>query len=217
MSLSAQQAADALGVSRMQISRLVRQGDLRASRLGNSLMVDPESVNEYRQLRPDRGRPLSPRNAWDRILRESMRLAPADGERDLIEVARQLAIVARRRARRHAYRAIPNRLPALLEDPRVVLSGSNAGQRHGAPVRPGDPHMVYISSDDLPKLVADYRLRDDVNDPNVIVRVVADDEWIMSRRLAPPLVAAIDALDEGDTRSAIEILRSVSDSQAVPR
>lgn len=217
MSLSAQQAADALGVSRMQVSRLVRQGDLRASRLGNSLVVDPDSVSEYRDLRPARGRPLSPRNAWERILRESMRLDAVDNERDRMEAARQLAIVARRRAQRHSYRVLPNRIPALLDDPRVVLSGSDAGERHGAPVRSGDPHVIYVSVDDLSVLVDDHRLRDDQGDPNMIVRAVESGEWILSNRVAPPLVAAIDALDESDARAALEILRHDANSQAIQR
>ena len=125
MSLSAQQAAAALGVSRMQISRLVHQGNLRASRLGNALMIDPQSVNEYRSLRPDRGRPLSPRKAWERIAEESTRSAALD-EGALMESVRQLAIVARRRADRQPYRVLPNRLPALFADDRVVLFSDRA-------------------------------------------------------------------------------------------
>ncbi len=207
MSFSAQQAAEALGVSRMQISRLVRQGDLRASRFGNALLIDEDSVSEYRELRPERGRPLSASSAWARIARESARLEAAGNEREALEAARHLAIVGRRRATRHAYRVVPNRLAALLVDQRVVLSGADAGQHHGAPVRPGDPHPVYASGDDLDQLVVDHRLRDDGADPNVIVRVVSPDVWILHDRIAPPLVAAIDALDDGDARSAAEILR----------
>lgn len=213
MFLSAQQAADILGVSRMQISRLVRQGDLEASRLGNALVIESDSVNQYRAFRPDRGRPLSPRNAWTRILEVSARLDVADSDRDPMEVARQLAIVARRRAERHPFRVQPNRLPAVLDDQRLVLSGADAGQRHGAPVRPGEPHLAYASNDDLAQLVADHRLRDDAGQPNMIIRGVSPDEWILSHRIAPPLVAAIDSLDELDTRSATEIVRQLALSQ----
>lgn len=215
MTLSAQQAAAALGVSRMQISRLVQQGDLRASRLGNALVIDPDSVNEYRDLRPDRGRPLSPRKAWDRIAEESSRSAALD-ESDLMESVRQLAIVARRRADRQSYRVLPNRLPALFADDRVLLSGAAAGQQHGAPVRPGEPHPVYVSIDDLPALVADYRLRDD-GDPNVIVRAVDPNEWILGHQIAPPFVAAIDALEDGDARSAAEIVRHLIQLEGAQR
>ena len=215
MTFSAQQAADALGVSRMQISRLVRQGDLRASRLGNALLIDADSVSEYRDLRPDRGRPLSPRSAWALIARESVRLESDGSERDVVGAARHLAIVARRRADRHAYRVVPNRAEALLADQRVVLSGADAGQHQGAPVRPGEPHPVYVSSADLDQLVVDHRLRNDAAAPNVIVRVVDPGVWILNDRIAPPLVAAIDALDDGDTRSAAEILRHFVDSRRV--
>lgn len=205
--LSAQQAADALGVSRMQISRLVRQGDLRASRLGNALLIDADSVSEYRELRPERGRPLSARSAWARIAAESARLDAAGDERNDIEAAHHLAIIARRRAERRSYRALPNRVPALLADPRIVLSGADAGQHQGAPVRPGEPHPVYVSDNDVDQLVADHRLRDGGAEPNVVVRVVSPDAWILGHRTAPPLVAAIDALDDGDARSAAEMLR----------
>lgn len=209
MSISAQQAAEALGVSRMQISRLVRQGDLRASRFGNAVLIDEDSVSEYRELRPERGRPLSASSAWARIARESARLEAADNEREALEAARHLAIVGRRRADRHAYRVVPNRLPALLADQRVVLSGADAGQHHGAPVRPGEPHPVYVSSDDLDQLAVEHRLRDDDAEPNVLVRVVDPGVWILGHRVAPPLVAAIDAFDDGDARSAAEILRHI--------
>lgn len=217
MSLSAQQAAAALGVSRMQISRLVRQGDLRASRLGNALLIDPESVNEYRELRPDRGRPLSPRGAWARIADESARLEAGASERDAIEAARHLAIVARRRSDRRAYRAQPNRLPALLADQRVVPSGAEAGQRQGAPVRPGEPHPIYASSSDVAQLVADHRLREGAGEPNVVVHVVESDEWILGHQVAPPLVAAVDAIDGGDARAAAEIIRHGINSRKAHR
>lgn len=207
MPLSAQQAADALGVSRMQISRLVRQGDLRASRLGNALIIDADSVSAYRELRPDRGRPLSRNAAWARIAAESARLGSRRSDRRALDAARELAIVARRRADPQPYRVLPNRLPALLADRRVVLSGVDAGERYGAPVRPGEPHPVYASSGDLDRLVADYRLRDEQGEPNVIVRVVDPGSWILEHRVVPSLVAAIDAIDDGDARSATEILR----------
>lgn len=215
MSLSAQQAAEALGVSRMQISRLVQQGDLRASRLGNALVIDPESVIEYRDLRPDRGRPLSPRKSWERIAEESSRLGALE-EGALMESVRQLAIVARRRANRQPYRVLPNRLPALFADGRVVLSGAAAGQQHGAPVRPGEPHPIYVSINDVPELVADYRLRDD-RDPNVIVRAVDPSVWILGHQVAPPFVAAIDALEDGDARSAAEIVRHLIQLEGAQR
>jgi excisionase family DNA binding protein len=206
MSLSAQQAAEVLGVSRMQVSRLVRQGDLRAHRLGHALVIDADSVRAYRELRPGRGRPLSPRAAWERIAAESGHLIAHSSNRQALDAARQLAIVARRRADRRPYRVLPNRLAALLADERVVLSGADAGDCHGAPVRPGEPHPVYLSSNDLDRLVADHRLRHDETDPNVILRVVDPLSWILDHRVAPPLVAAIDAIDEGDARSAAEIV-----------
>lgn len=213
--LSAQQAADALGVSRMQISRLVRQGDLRATRLGNALLIDADSVSEYRELRPDRGRPLSARGAWARIAEESARLDAAGNVRNTVEAARHLAIITRRRADRRAYRALPNRVPALLADPRIVLSGADAGQHQGAPVRPGEPHPVYVSGNDVDQVVADHRLRDGDAEPNVIVRVVSPGTWILGHRTAPPLVAAIDALDDGDARSAAEMLRHHVESRSL--
>jgi hypothetical protein len=124
-----------------------------------------------------------------------------------VEAARHLVIVARRRADRRAYRLVPNRVPALLVDQRVVVSGADAGQHQGAPVRPSEPHPLYVSGDNLDQLVIDHRLRNDGAEPNVIVRVVDPDVWILNHRVAPPLVAAIDALDDGDARSAAEILR----------
>jgi hypothetical protein len=132
----------------------------------------------------------------------SRRTDAAGIERDALEATRHLAIVARRRADRRAYRVVPNRLPALLADQRVVLSGTDAGQHHGAPVRPGDPHPVYVSRAELDQLVVDHRRRDDGADSNVIVRVVDPDVWI---------------LHESPRRSSLRSMRSTTATPAPPR
>jgi excisionase family DNA binding protein len=204
MQLSAQEAARMLGVSRMQISRLVASGELKSERFGNALQIDLDSLQRYRDLRPARGRPLRPDSAWRRLLEpvESFR-APLD-----LEDVKLLAIEVRRRAHRREMRALPGSVDAVLGDRSVVVTGAGAAVDHGAAVQDRPPHQVYVRESDLEPLAKRHRLRDVASDANLIVRVAPDDADLFEHgRVAPLLVAIVDLVDERDDRSAAEALR----------
>ena len=198
MKISTQKAAELLGVSRMQISRLVSAGEIKAERFGNALQVDLDSLHRYQDLRPGPGRPAQPDVAWAMLGDANPR-----GLRDL----HALAIAVRRRADRHELRVLPGSLNRLLDDHRVVVSGAASAAHAGAAVQDRAPYDLYIRRSDYPALVKEYRMRDS-DEPNLIVRVAPDDAWLFERgHHAPIVVSMVDMVDDRDDRSASEALR----------
>lgn len=201
MNVSAKEAAELLGVSRMQISRLVAAGEVKSERFGNALQIDFDSLQRYRDLRPAPGRPVEPDVAW--------RLLGGDVGRALdLAGLQRLAIESRRRAQRHEMRVLPGSIERVLSDPAVVVSGARAAVEHGAAVQDRPPYQLYVSESDFDSFVRRHGAREVSADANLIVRVAPRDAWIFGAGLvAPPLVAMVDLVDERDDRSAAEALR----------
>lgn len=200
MKVSSAQAARMLGVSRMQISRLVDAGELVAERFGNAWQIDLDSVHRYADLRPERGRPLSAARAWTALRTELPRT---------LDDASVLAIRVRRRAERRPSRVLPGDLERYRQDSRCVQSGSAVASRL-APVSDGPPHSSYVRRSDYEEVARDYALADDAANPNVILRIVDDDVWPFADLAeAPPVVALVDLVDERDDRSARELVLSL--------
>jgi excisionase family DNA binding protein len=202
MKIDVDRAAGILGVSPIQVRRLIAAGELRAERFGRSWQVDLDSVHRYDDLRPSVGRPPGARRSWDLLARRR----PSS-----MDDARRLAVQARRRAQRLVARASPGELPGLVSSDRVVVSGATAAAHHGAPVQGRPPHAIYVKRSDLDMVAAAHDLRFDEDDPNVVVRVVADAVWPFAddERYANPLITLIDLIDDRDDRSAREQLRAL--------
>ena len=199
MRVSAQKAAELLGVSRMQISRLAAAGEIKVERFGNALQVDLNSLHRYQDLRPGPGRPARPDLAWQ-LLGD----AKPRGLKDL----HALAIAVRRRADRRELRVLPGSLERLLSDHRVVVSGAASAAHAGAAVQDRAPYDIYIRRSDYPGLVKEYRMRNS-DEPNLVVRVAPDDAWLFKRgHHAPMVVSMVDMVDDRDDRSAAEALRA---------
>jgi excisionase family DNA binding protein len=47
LAYSAEEAADALSISRMQVYRLVRSGELRSRRCGSRILIPRRALEEY--------------------------------------------------------------------------------------------------------------------------------------------------------------------------
>jgi excisionase family DNA binding protein len=197
--VSVERAAEHLGVSRMQVGRLIQQGDLDASRLGRTWMVNRKSLQRYASARPRRGRPLSPGPAWQRLI---------DADPKSLAQVRQLANECRRRAARRPVRLLPGELDAALQDARLVLGGADAAINLGAAIGQPRERVCYVRESDLEAFLADHLGSVDHENPNVILRVVDDDVWPFDgQRNAPVAVAAVDLVDIGDVRSAAEVIR----------
>lgn len=198
--LNVRQAANLLDVSEMQIGRLIRQGDLQASRFGRSWALEAASVHQYNHLRPHRGRPLSAPAAWEQL----RHARPAN-----LDQAKQVAAESRRRAGRHRLRVIPGLLAEAIADPAVVQGGADAALHHGASVSSPDVHVIYLAASHIQAFVADHHAGAAEDDANLIVRDVPDDLWsaVAADRYVSLPVAIADLLDLGDLRSAAEALR----------
>lgn len=196
--LNVDQAADALGVSHVQVGRLIDAGELHAKRFGRSWAIDPESLRRYRLLRPRRGRPLSEFASWQRVLDAE---PPAN-----IDDAIDLARLVRRRSRNERIRILPALDGRIDDDPRVHHGGAHAAIHHGAGIGRPDQRDTYISAADADSFRADYRANPNADDPNTVLRVV-DGPIAAADRFVPPIVAVLDLLDAADTRAAAEALR----------
>jgi excisionase family DNA binding protein len=196
-------AAGILGVSAVQVRRLIDAGELSAERFGRSWQVDLDSVHRYDDLRPKVGRPANAQRSWEMLA--------ADHPGSLQE-ARSLAVKARRRADRHLGRVSPGELPYLLQADGVVVSGTAAAMRHGAPVQDRPPHAIYIKRSLLDDVSREHGMRFvAADDANLVVRVVEDEVWPFhpGDRYASAVVALIDLVDDRDDRSAREVLHAL--------
>ena len=191
--LSVNQAAGALGVSHVQVGRLIGAGELVAKRFGRSWAIDPESLHRYRLLRPQRGRPLSERAAWQRVLDAEL---PAN-----IDEAVNLARLVRRRSRNERVRILPALDGPIGDDPRVRHGGAHAAIHHGAGIGRPEQRDIYISAQDVDAFRSDYRANSNADHPNVVLRIV-DKRIEFDDVFLPPIVAVIDLLDSANTRAA---------------
>ncbi|MCX6515335.1 MAG: helix-turn-helix domain-containing protein [Actinobacteria bacterium] len=193
-------AAKVLDVSEAQVGRLLSRGEILGSKWGRSWMIDAASVHRYASTRPERGRPYLPGRAWAELLGSKVRT---------MDDAKKLAVLCRRRAERHGVHVIPGFLDALRKDPRVVLSGVDAGRKFKAMVTLGPPVDLYLNVNDVEKVFKKYVSQDHVTDPNVIIRVVESDVLQQFEHHVPLMVALVDLVAEGDYRSAKEVLNAM--------
>jgi hypothetical protein len=193
-------AAKVLDVSEAQVGRLLSRGEILGSKWGRSWVIDAVSVHRYASTRPERGRPYLPERAWAELL---------DGDVRTLDDAKKLAVLCRRRAERHGVRVIPGFLDALRKDPRLVLSGVDAGRKFKAMVTLGPPVDLYVHVNDVEKVFKKYVSKDQMTDLNVIIRVVESDVLQQFEHHAPLIVALVDLVAEGDYRSAKEVLNAM--------
>lgn len=197
--LSVQQAAKSLGVSEVQVGRLIAQGDLIASRFGRSWMIDPRSVHRYSDLHPSRGRPLPPSRAWDLLKSSSI---------SSLDEVREFAVLCRRRAERRDVYVSPRKIDALRKDPLVMLSGVDAARFYGGAVSVAPPVDFYVRFSDIEEIRSKYRLvfgNSQEWSSNGIMRIIDDRNFDPPfNKYVPELVALVDLIAEGDYRSAKE-------------
>ncbi|MBX3314698.1 MAG: excisionase family DNA-binding protein [Actinobacteria bacterium] len=193
------EAAERLGVSDGQVRRLIANRELRAKRFGRSWAVDLASVDERLAAKPGRGRPLGANAAWRRLQ------AAGDECLDLDDLP-SLAVQVRRRADEQRFRILPFRAAGLRSDVAVVVSGGPGAAAHGAAVDAEDLD-VYVRRSDLSAVVERHGLRPELDDVNVVVRIVDDEVWPFGEaKVAPLIVCALDSFERLDRRAAHEAL-----------
>ena len=208
--LSPAEAADCLGVSPRRVYALVRDGRLRAERVGGRILVHRDSVEARASGAVANGRPFSARRGWALLLLaaglEPSGLAP-DARSKLRRILRERDLWEMRarfgaRAERRVLRAHASDLARIAADPAVVRSGAGAAADAGLPlVAPGAALELYVDAASAERLIDRYRLAASPRG-NVTLRVVPDEvrAWLTGP-VAPWPAVALDLAEDGDPRS----------------
>jgi excisionase family DNA binding protein len=201
--LSARQAADRLGVSTREVNRLIHNGSLRATKLGDKTsawLIDAGSLNEYGRIKQGRGRSWNAATAWALLdelsgieqtlhpvtrFRISQRISTSNPD----EIARKAA--ARVKTRRFA----ADDRGATASD--LTLTGESAADRINVDlVGPGRTVEGYVPDGDVEEFIRSHLL---VEDPRGDV-VIYDTSRSVGHEL-PVAVVAADLARSTNTRA----------------
>jgi hypothetical protein len=208
-------AASELGVRPEQVHALIADGRIRATKVGHELLVRADSVRHRANVvRPQAGRPWSPRIAWAVLWAASGLQPDWVSSAELVRVRRyaqrppeQWPRLAAGRAVNRELMMLPSALKKLIDRPGVCLGGVEAAIAHGAPLVASDDHLreLYVSSA-VSKDLRDARgVRWDSDTPNVRLRTLPAviEDQVKRMKVVPCAVAAADLLDLGDERSML--------------
>jgi hypothetical protein len=121
-----------------------------------------------------------------------------------------LANAVRRRAQRHPVRVAPGLLPELFDDARVVLGGADAALAI-APVGKPMEHVMYVKESNLKAIrEAFFVVPAADSKSNVVLCAVDDAAWMLDNGGVSLAGVVVDLLDQGDVRSAAEVLRLIA-------
>lgn len=208
--LSVEEAAHELSVNSARVRALLAAGELEGERVGGRWLVHAASVRRRRREPRERGRRLSPANAWAVLFFASGRPAPwvrAGEYSRLLRLlaARGLADLAPRLANRATHSTLiahPGVLRRLAADDDIVLSGVSAAATYELDLVAGDEIDGYVRSSLLGEVRSRFALSDTDGQPgNVTLRVVPDHAWHLVDD-APLAAVALDLAEEADPRSA---------------
>lgn len=222
--LTVDEAATRLGVSVQEVRRLVRAGTLPAERIGRTLVLPDDAVDERARMPVGPGRLLSAPAAWatlwelsgeradwlDRSARSRLtaRLRATDAE--------QVVAAVRERSDRRDLRVLPAYRERVLTEEGFVASGLSAADAVGADiVAVGAAAEGYCSAATLERLRRDLGLSDR-GEPNLVVRVPRfDDLPLTGRQHMPAAVVAVDLAESSDVRTrraGLDLLTSALDA-----
>jgi len=207
--LTVPQAAARLGVGEEQVRRLVRSGQLVATKVGQTIVIDDDAVDARARLAVRPGRQLIPATAWGALWELSGEratwLSSADRSRLRARLRRyeaeQLVAATRARAERHAVRVLPRYRESALAAAGVVVSGLTAAAVVGADIiSAGEENEAYCSTATFNRLRVDYELADR-GQMNLILRIPRFDLPLEGRDRMPDAVVAVDLAESSDVRT----------------
>lgn len=208
--MSVAAAAVELGVSRRQVARLARAGEVVVAReIGDMLLLDAGSVHRRAQLRPVRGRPWNEDVAWAALTLlsgEDVDWIPAAQMARLKHrlrrsSAQEVAFLARRRAAVHRMRGWAGSAANLSEY--LVLTGASALVRRPVASKFGLAASRrgidgYVLAEEYDGLVDHFGLIVD-GDGDITVRAVTIADAFRGGEV-PLAAVAVDLMDSLDTR-----------------
>lgn len=206
--ISVQEAASRLNVHPSRVRAMAQARQLDAEKVADRWLIDPSSLQRRAESVVAQGRPYSPANAWallclaegepvDWVSPSALsRLRSKLRSRGLLDLAPRL----RARADVMRLRAHPSALPRIGEEPDVVKAGISAARDAGLNIQASEELEAYISRSRLNNILKKYHLAES-DQPNVLLRVVDDDESFPWQRCIGPAVVAIDLFESHDPRS----------------
>jgi excisionase family DNA binding protein len=223
--LTVTQAAARLGVGEEQVRRLVRSGQLVASKVGQTVVIDDDAVDARARLAVRPGRPLVPATAWGALWElageRAAWLNPADRSRLRSRLRRydaeQVVAATRARAERHAVRVLPAYRGAVLAAEGVVVSGLTAAAAVGADIlSAGGYDEAYCSTATFARLRGDCALADG-GQANLVLRIPRFDLPLGGRERMPDAVVAVDLAESSDVRTRRAGLQLITEALARAR
>jgi excisionase family DNA binding protein len=207
VTVTTEDAAERLGVSRRQVQRLIASGELAAQRTaGDAWLVDALALNALARARPSRGRPWTAETAWAALWwlsgldvdwlggRTEARLR--DRLRSLS--ANDLVLAARRRATAHHFRASASFLAPLRAE--VVLTGASATSPAVFDLTSDESRVdAYCAAGSAGDLAARFHLAPAARG-NVTLRETLLTPVVRDRHAMPTAVVALDLAESVEPR-----------------
>lgn len=198
--LNTTQAAEASGLTAHRIGCLARAGEIRASKVGNTLLIDAASLQSYVQNAQGRGRPFDPQMAFAALWTLSgiepnwLTYSQANRMRTRLAGTTAEALVwqCRRRAQTHTYRVSDSFKAQLAES--LVLSGRSSLDIPSFGLTPQKGVTEgYCSNADLDSIVQTCHLAEDA-EGNAIIHVAS---WLpnLPERTTGKMPIAVVAAD----------------------
>jgi excisionase family DNA binding protein len=205
--MSSAEAARRLGVSRREVQRLARSGELAATRtIGDAYVIDPLAANARARAEVERGRPWSPEVAWAALWLISdlevtwldyYQRRRLDQRLASITVDRLLAST-RRRATATRYRGARTALSEARRS--LVLTGVSASESLRSDLVPDDSVVDgYADERRALALVRHLGLALDAEGP-IVVRTTEVPEVLQRGGIMPTGVVAADLAGSNDAR-----------------
>jgi excisionase family DNA binding protein len=206
------EAAKRLGVHPSRVRQMLQAGDLRGRRVGGRWLVSSSDLARMEGRVRRSGRPLAPARAWgllhlldggrinwlSPVARSQVRsiLAHMSGSD-----ADRWRAALRTRALVVPARAHPAAIARILRDPRVVQAGGQQAAQLGIDLVVVDQTPeVYVQDEDWPKFAAEFSLREQVADHNLVVRLPRA-IWPFTGRSPFKAAVAADLLDAAEPRA----------------
>ena len=199
-----QEAAEALGVSRVRVQHMIRDHQLAAERVGNRWIIPRHEVFRTKRIPRPGGRPYTAANCWDII-------DDLDQGRRSLDWLHDNWHLLSRRAHHTTGRMLPDLIADVYDDPTVVLGGAHAAAVRGAAARPFTPPLdVYVTDTEAAKYMSGTGLQAVTAEPNITVHAVISRQWdrLATSRVVNLVVAYIDLMESGD-RGAAEVYRQL--------
>jgi excisionase family DNA binding protein len=194
------EAAEALGVSRIRVQHMIRDGQLVAERAGNRWIIPRHEVFRCQRIPRPGGRPYTAARCWD-IIDEL-----CHDHRPLEWLHENWHLLCGR-ARHTTGRMLPDLIDDVYEDQNVVVGGAHAAADRGAAARPFTPPLdVYLPETKADSYSIGIGLRPVTAEPNITVHTVTSSQWelLSTSRTVNLVVAYADLMEAGD-RAAAEV------------